>query len=169
MEQNPSPEQVKEQIAKLEEEVRQLYTQLAALRSQQLVDALAKTDSPLPRENYTVVRTARGLTVKGSRLTLYSIMDEIKDNNSFKNIRDIYELTDEEMLDILDYIHLHRQEVDAEYQEVVRSAEENQKYWDERNREHFAEASPQRDMIQAKLREWREQYHTMKIRQRPSL
>ena len=78
MEQNPSPEQVKEQFARLEEEIRRLCTQLAVLRSQQPIDALAKMDGPLPRENYSVVRTARGLTVKGSRLTLYSIMDDGK-------------------------------------------------------------------------------------------
>jgi len=157
MEQNLSPEQVKERIAKLEEEVRRLQKELAGLRSRQLIDALTLRDGPLPRENKTVVRTTRGLTVKGTRLTLYSIMDEIKDDNSFKNIRDIYELTDEEMLDVLDYIHLHRKEVEAEYQEVVRRAEEERKYWEERNRERFAEIAnlpppPGKEELVAKLR-----------------
>lgn len=159
MEQNLSPEQVKERMANLEDELRRLQSELAALRSWQLVDALTKTDGPLPRENRTVTRTERGLTVKGTRLTLYSIMDEIKENNSLKNIRDIYELTDEEMLDILDYIHLHRAEVEAEYQEVVRSSEESRRYWEERNRDRFTETYHQREAVQAKLKEWRAQYH----------
>jgi len=159
MEQNLSPKQVKERVANLEEELRLLQSELAALRSRQLVEALIKTDNPLPRENRTVTRTERGLTVKGTRLTLYSIMDEIKDNHSLKNIRDIYELTDEDMLDILDYIHLHRAEVEAEYQEVVRASEEARKYWEERNRDRFAETYQQREVIQAKLKEWRAQYH----------
>jgi uncharacterized protein (DUF433 family) len=159
MEQNLSAEQVKERIASLEAELKRLQSELATLRSRQLVEALIKTDGPLPRENITVIRTERGLTVKGTRLTLYAIMDEIKENNSLKNIRDIYELTDGEMLDILDYIHLHRAEVDAEYQEVIRSSEESRRYWNERNRERLAEIYQQREAVQAKLKEWRERYH----------
>ena len=159
MQQNLSTEQVNERIAKLEEELRNLQSELATLRSRQLVEALIKTDGPLPRENPTVIRTERGLTVKGTRLTLYAIMDEIKENNSLKNIRDIYELTDEEMLDILDYIHLHRAEVEVEYQQILRSSEESRKYWEERNRERITETYQQREAVRAKLKEWREQYH----------
>ena len=158
MEQNLSDEQVRDRIATLEAELRRLQSELATLRSRQLVEALIKTDGPLPRENLTIVRTERGLTVKGTRLTLYAIMDEIKENNSLKNIRDIYELTDEEMLDILDYIHLHRAEVEAEYQDVLRSSEESRRYWEERNREHLNETYQQREAVRAKLKEWREQY-----------
>jgi len=97
--------------------------------------------------------------VKGSRLTLYSIMDSIRENNSLKNVRDIYELTDEEMLDILDYIHLHKEEVEKEYQEVTESAERNRKYWEERNRELMGKTYQQRDVVRAKLQELRAQYH----------
>jgi uncharacterized protein (DUF433 family) len=129
------------------------------LRSQKLVEALLKSDGPLPRENHTVIRTERGLTVKGSRLTLYYIMDALKEDNSLKNIRDIYELTDEEMLDILDYIHLNKEAVEKEYQEVLQSAEQNRKYWEERNRELMAKSYQQREVVRAKLSEWREQYH----------
>jgi division protein CdvB (Snf7/Vps24/ESCRT-III family) len=114
----------------------------------------------LPRENHTVIRTEKGLTVKGSRLTLYYIMDEMKENNSLKNVRDIYELTDEEMLDILDYIHLHHNEVEAEYSEVVKSSEQNRKYGEEKNREQMGKNYQQQETVRAKLREWREQYHT---------
>ncbi|MDQ3005782.1 MAG: hypothetical protein M3R47_10420 [Chloroflexota bacterium] len=159
MEQNLSPEQVNERIAKLEEEVGRYQSELAVLRSQKLVEALTKMDGPLPRENHTVIRTARGLTVKGSRLTIYSIMDAIRENNSLKNARDLYELTDDEMLDILDYIHLHKEEVEKEYREVLKSADENRKYWEEKNREQLEKTYQQRDVVRAKLREWREQYH----------
>ncbi len=160
MEPNLSPELVKERIARLEEALKQLQSELAAWRSRQLVEALIQTDGPLPRENSTVIRTERGLTVKGTRLTLYALMDEIKGNNSLKNIRDIYELTDAEMLDILDYIHLHRVEVEAEYQEVVRASDEARQYWETRNRGQLAETYPQREVVRAKLREWREQHQT---------
>lgn len=160
MEQNLSPEQINERIAKLEEEMARYQSELAVLRSQKLVDALAQMDGPLPRENHTVVRTERGVTIKGSRLTLYDVMDGIRENNSLKNVRDIYELTDEEMLDILDYIHLHKEEVEKEYQDVLKSAEENRKYWEERNKEQFERGYQQSEFVRAKLRELREQYRT---------
>lgn len=159
MKQNPSPQQVNERITQLEIEIQRLQSELAVLRSQKLVDALMKADAPLPRENRTVIRTERGLTIKGTRLTLYYIMDGIKKNNSLKDVRDIYELTDEEMLDILDYIHLHKEEVEKEYQEILKSAEQNRKYWEEHNRESAGKNYQRREIIRAKLKEWRKQYH----------
>ena len=153
MEQDPNQNQGNERISQLENEIRRLQGELAVLRSQELVNALLKMDGPLPRENHTVIRTARGLTVKGSRLTIYSIMDAIRENNSLKNARDLYELTDEEMLDILDYIHLHKEEVEKEYREVLKSADENRKYWEEKNREQLEKTYQQRDVVRAKLKE----------------
>jgi len=158
MEHEKSPEKLDERISKLEEQVRQYQVELTILRSQKLVELLAKMDGPLPRENRTIIRTPRGLSVKGSRLTLYSIMDGIRENNSLKNVRDLYELTDEEMLDVLDYIHLHKQEVEQEYQEILKSAEQNQKYWEDRNKEQLEKAYQQSETVRAKLQEWREQY-----------
>lgn len=159
MEQNPTQTQINERISRLEEEIRRLQSELAVLRSQKLVNALLETDGPLPRENQTVTRTAAGLTIKDSRLTLFAIMDEIREGNSLKNVRDLYELTDEEMLDILDYIHLHKEEVEKEYREVLKSAEENRNYWEEKNREQLGKAYAQRDAARLKLQELREQYH----------
>ena len=63
------------------------------------------------------------------------------------------------MLDILDYIHLHKEEVEKEYQEVLQSAERNRQYWEEHNREVMEKTYQQRETVRAKLREWREQYH----------
>ena len=159
MDQLPSPEQANERIHELETETRRLESELAVLRSQKLVDELLKADGPIPRENLTVLRTKLGLTVKGTRLTLYYIIDEMQGNNSLKNVRDMYELTNEEMLDILDYIHLNKEEVEKEYQQVVRSAEEHRKYWDEKNRGLMEATYEQREAVRMKLREWREQYH----------
>lgn len=159
MKPTPSPQQATDRVYQLEEEVKRLQSELAVLRSQKLVEALLKTDGPLPRENRTVIRTAAGLTVNGSRLTLYSIMDSMRGNNSLKNVRDIYELTDEEMLDILDYIHLHKDEVEKEYREARESAERNRKYWEERNRDLMGKTYQQREVVRAKLRELRAQYH----------
>ncbi len=158
MEKDLPPEHVNERIAALEEEVRKLQAELAVLRSDQLVQTLMEMDGPIPRENNTAIRTEEGLTIKGTRLTLYSLLDEMKDDNSLKNVRDIYELTDEEMLDILDYIHLHRREVEEGYQKALLMAEERRKYWEERNREHFAKTYEQREAVLKKIREWKAQY-----------
>ncbi len=158
MEQNPPPGQLDERIAKLEEESRRLQKELAVLRSEKLVQMLMKTDGPIPRENHTVVRAQNNLTVNGTRLNLYHIMDEMKGNNSLKNVRDIYELTDEEMLDILDYMHLNKEEFEKEYQAVLKNAEEDRNYWEERNKDLLNNTYRQREATLAKLREWKEKY-----------
>ena len=160
MKSNSSPQQVSEHILHLEEEVARLQSELAVLRSQKLVEALLNTETRPTRENKTVTRTERGLVVKGTRLTLYAIMDEIANEKSLKDIRDIYELTDAEMLDVLDYIHLNKQAVEGEYQDVLQSAEENRKYWEGRNRELTEKNYQQLETVRAKLHEWREQYRT---------
>ena len=158
MKQNPSPESLDERIARLEEESRHLQKELTVLRSEKLIQTMLKTDGPIPRENRTVIRTQNGLTVNGTRLNLYHIMDEMQGKNSLKNVRDIYELTDEEMLDILDYIHLNKEEFEKDYQSVLKSAEENKKYWEERNKEVLKANYKQREMTLAKLQEWQEKY-----------
>lgn len=161
-------EKLNERISQLEEEIRKLQTELAVLRSEKLVEELLKTDGPLVRENETVTRTDRGLTVKGSRLTLYSILDAMKDNNSLKNVRDIFELTDQEMLDVLDYIHLHKEEVEKEYQEVLVVAQKNKDYWQERNKEQLESTYQQSETVRAKLMEMKEKYKAEKENENPT-
>lgn len=87
----------------------------------------------------TVVRRPdRGLSIAGTRITLYSIMDYIKAGYPPHYIRDLYNLTDKQIADVMEYIETHREEVEAEYQQVLKEAEETERYWRERNREHFA-------------------------------
>jgi hypothetical protein len=56
-----------------------------------------------------------------------------------EQIRDYFELTDNQIDESLNYIHQHRSEVEAEYEQVLADFEEVRRYWDERNRERFAE------------------------------
>ena len=105
----------------------------------------------------TVVRTSRGLSIAGTRITLYSIMDYLKANWPPQLIRDWLNLTDKQMNDVLDYIEAHREEVEAEYQMVLKEAEETEQYWREYNREHFAKVAtippkPGQEAIRAKLK-----------------
>jgi uncharacterized protein (DUF433 family) len=104
----------------------------------------------------TVVRTERGLTIAGTRLTLYSIMDYVKAGHSPEYIRDSFRLRDEQIASVMQYIDEHREQVEAEYQQVLQQAEENRRYWEEQNRERFAEIAalppkPEHAAILAKI------------------
>ena len=87
----------------------------------------------------TVVRTERGLTIAGSRLTLYDVVDYVVAGWPPVEIRDWLYLTDEQMRDVMAYIAAHRAEVEQEYRVVLQRAEEERRYWEERNRERFAQ------------------------------
>jgi uncharacterized protein (DUF433 family) len=110
----------------------------------------------------TVVRSSRGLSVAGTRITLYSIMDCIQAGWSPKLIRDWFSLTDKQINDVMEYIEANRSKVEAEYQTVVQQAAEIRRYWQERNREHFDRIAalppkPGQEKIRAKLQARKEQ------------
>jgi uncharacterized protein (DUF433 family) len=104
-----------------------------------------------------VVRTGRGLTIAGTRITLYTIMDHLKDEWPPHLIQDWFNLTDKQIEGVLAYIEAHQDEVEAEYQQVLKEAEETEQYWREYNREHFAKVAamppkPGQEKIRAKLK-----------------
>ena len=110
------------------------------------------------KSNPTVVRTSRGLTVGGTRLTIYSLIDHFKAGDPDELVLEWYRLTPEQLADVHRYVDEHREEVEAEYQEVLRYAEENRRYWEERNRPRMEEVerlpkSPQQQAIRAKIAE----------------
>jgi uncharacterized protein (DUF433 family) len=160
-----TPEELEElgkRVAELEEESRRIQKELAPLRGEKFVHTLLQRekDGHLPRENRTVIRNQMGLTVNGTRLTLYHIRDSLKEGNSLKNVRDLYDLTDEEMLDILDYIHLNKEDFEKEYQRIVKVNEEDRTYWEGKNRDLLERTREEREAKITRVREWREQYHT---------
>jgi uncharacterized protein (DUF433 family) len=85
-----------------------------------------------------VVRNSRGLSIADTRITLYDILDYLKQDWSPQWIQTWFDLSDHQIQAVMDYIEQHREEVEAEYQEVLREAEENRQYWEERNRELLA-------------------------------
>lgn len=114
-----------------------------------------------------IIRTERGLTIAGTRITLYDIMDHLKAQYPPKFIRDAFNLTDEQIRTALSYIETYRTEVDAEYQEILKDAAETQQYWEKRNRERFARiaATPPRpgyEAVRAKIQERRAQREAQK-------
>jgi uncharacterized protein (DUF433 family) len=107
-----------------------------------------------------VVRTSRGLSIAGTRITLYQIMDYLKAGWPLHLIKDWLNLDEKQITDVMNYIEMHRDEVEAEYRIVLQQAEEIRQYWEARNRERFATIAtlppkPGQEAIRAKLRAWK--------------
>jgi uncharacterized protein (DUF433 family) len=114
--------------------------------------------TPISKEQISIIRTERGLTIAGTRITLYDIMDYLQAQYPPKFIRDVFNLTDEQLHAVLSYIEAHRTEVETEYQEILEAATEIRQYWEEKNRKRFAQiaANPTRsgyETVRAKLQE----------------
>lgn len=107
-----------------------------------------------------IVRTERGLSLKGTRKTLYSILDYVHAGWPPKLIKDWLDLSDAQITGAMADIESHRQEVEREYQEVIRQGEEIRKYWEEYNRNRPKRAktvpdSPKRAALREKLEAWK--------------
>lgn len=105
-----------------------------------------------------IIRTERGLTISGTRITLYDVMDYLTAQYPPKFIRGLFDLTEDQINAALSYIEANHTEVEAEYQVVLKQAKEIQHYWEERNREHSARVAamqpkPGTEALWAKLRE----------------
>src|SRR5215475_9840884 len=116
------------------------------------VHSLSETVTPQP----AVVRTSRGLSIAGTRITLYSIMDYLHAGWPPHLIRDEFNLTDKQMNDVMKYITAHRDQVEQEYQAVLQQAEENRRYWETWNRERFERIAqtplpPDQEQLRTKL------------------
>jgi uncharacterized protein (DUF433 family) len=103
-----------------------------------------------------IVRTERGLTIAGTRITLYDVMDHLVAGRNPKLILNWLPLTEAQLEAALSYIEAHRAAVEAEYQDELKTAKEIQQYWEERNREHFARIAamppkPGQEVLWAKL------------------
>jgi len=110
----------------------------------------------------TVIRTERGLTIAGTRKTLYQVMDCVKEDWPPKLIRAWLDLTEQQMAEVLKYIEEHRDEVEAEYQFVLRRAEDIRQYWETRNRERLAAIAtappePGHEELRTRIQEWKKQ------------
>lgn len=85
-----------------------------------------------------IIRTERGLTVAGTRITLYDLMDYVTDQYPPKFIRSLFDLSEEQINAALTYIEANRTEVEAEYKKVLKETEELRLYYEEQNRERVA-------------------------------
>jgi uncharacterized protein (DUF433 family) len=107
-----------------------------------------------------IIRTERGLTITGTRTSIYDVIDLLKADYPPKLIRDTFNLTDAQINAALSYIETNQAEVNAEYQEVLQTREEIRQYWEDRNRDRFARIAatphkPGQEAFWAKLEEQR--------------
>jgi len=110
----------------------------------------------LSNEQTAIIRTERGLTIAGTRITIYDIMDYVTAQYPPKFIRGLFDLTEEQINAALAYIEANRATVEAEYQMVLKEAEELRLYYEEKNRDLIARIAaqppiPGQEAIRAKL------------------
>lgn len=99
--------------------------------------------TPSSQRQSPIIRTERGLTIAGTRITLYDVMDYVVAQYPPKFIQGLFELTEEQISAALTYIHSNRAEVEAEYQQVIRETEALRQYYKEQNRERAAQIAKQ--------------------------
>ena len=80
--------------------------------------------TPVPDKQATIIRTERGLTISGTRLTLYDVMDFLKAEYSPKLIRNRFNLTEDQINAAVSYIEANRAQIETEYQQVLQTREE---------------------------------------------
>ena len=110
----------------------------------------------------TVIRTSRGLTVAGTRITLYTIVEYLHADWPPKLIQQWLDLSEQQMSDVLSYLARHREEVEQEYAQVVQQADVLRHYWDKRLQEHLAQQpkkvlSAEQAELRAKFEAWKAQ------------
>lgn len=108
----------------------------------------------------TLVRTPGGLFIAGTRITLYDVMDYLAADWPPHLIRQWLNLTEQQITDVLQYIGVHRAELEAEYQQVLQQTEDIRQYWDVRNRKRLAHTAakpptPGQEAARAKLQAWK--------------
>lgn len=146
-------EEALEKVAALPEEKQQAIAELVLREVTTHYRSLeAVVDSPFVERRYN------NLYVKGTRITLYDLMDYLTaDDWTLDAIRDQFSFSQVQWAGILAFIDENREMVEAEYEEVVRTAEEDRRYWEERNRERMAwiraqPPPPGKEAIYEKLR-----------------
>ncbi len=107
-----------------------------------------------------IIYTERGLTIAGTRITIYDVMDHLTAGWTPKLILNWLPLTEEQLNAALSYIDANRTEVEAEYQTVLQATQEMREYWEDKNRERLAQIAkmspkPGQEEIHAKLQTWK--------------
>ncbi len=90
-------------------------------------------DQNLPTS--TIERRETGLYISGTRVTIFDVMDLAIAQYPARFIANMLNLSLEQVQVALEYIDIHRTQVEAEYQSILTEAAELHSYWQEQNRE----------------------------------
>ena len=93
---------------------------------------------PVSTQEPAIIRTERGLTIAGTRVTLYQLMDYVHADYPRPLIRHQFYITDQQFDAAMAYIDAHYEEVEQEYQTVLQQAEEIRRYWKKLNKDRMA-------------------------------
>lgn len=107
-----------------------------------------------------IVRTERGLTIAGTRITLYDIMDHLAVGWTPKLILNWLPLSEEQLNAALSYIAANQTMVEADYQTVLQETQERRQYWEGKYQERLAQIAklppkPGQEEVYAKLQAWK--------------
>lgn len=84
--------------------------------------------------NPVVTGTIKWPTIKNRRLTLFDLMDQLKEGLPPHFVANWYRLTSAEMEEVLRFLKEHETEIEQAYAEANAYAEEQRQYWTARNR-----------------------------------
>ena len=114
-----------------------------------------------------IIRTERGLTVAGTRVTLYDILEYLTDGWTSDDLCRLFGLHSSQLAAATMYIDRHRAAVEAEYRAVIQQANDSRRYWDTHNHERLnrlaaasTSAGQGREAAWAKLRAWQQRLAT---------
>jgi uncharacterized protein (DUF433 family) len=71
-----------------------------------------------------IIDRGRGPEVEGTRVTVYRIMDYVREGSSLGRIATELHLTEEQVHVALDYIAAHRRTVEAEYEKILQRVQQ---------------------------------------------
>lgn len=110
------------------------------------------------QEQFQVIRSSRGLTLSGTRITLYALVEYLKAGWSPTLIRAWLNISEQQMDAALDFISSHSEGVEQEYQQILQEAQSNRHYWESLNQDLLNSPSPleaQGTALYAKLQQWK--------------
>ena len=81
-----------------------------------------------------IVEIPRGPSIVGTRITVYSVMDLIKANWSNEMILQYMPITAAQLDAVHGYIVQQKEEVERDYERILRRSEELRAYYEEQNR-----------------------------------
>jgi uncharacterized protein (DUF433 family) len=91
-----------------------------------------------------VVNRGRGPELEGTRVTVYRILDFVQEDCSTSDIATALHLTEGQVRVALDYISLHREEVEIEYNKILQRVQQRNPPHVEAGRATSPEALKQR-------------------------